>query len=70
MVRFEKINGYNAVKDKENLVYTLCEYEPKCYTVGECVDDIVHLLNEINEENHRLKNQIAYMEAKIKEADE
>ena len=70
MPRFEKVDGYNAIKDNENEVYTLCEYEPKCYTVGDCVDDILHLLNELNEENHRLKNQIAYMQSKIEEADE
>ena len=58
-MRFEKVDGYNAIKDNENLVYTLCEYEPREYSVGEFdVEDLLNLLNQMNEEIKELKAQI------------
>lgn len=64
MNRFEKVDGYNAIKDNENEVYTLCEYEPKTYSVGEFdVDDLLELLNDMNNEIHALRKQLKEMEA-------
>ena len=58
-MRFERVDGYNAIKDNENLVYTLCEYEPREYSVGEFdVEDLLNLLNQMNEEIKELKAQI------------
>ena len=63
MTRFEKVDGYNAIKDNENLVYTLAEYEPKVYNVDEFdVEDLVNLLNSLNNENIALKKQIKELE--------
>ena len=63
MTRFEKVDGYNAIKDNENLVYTLAEYEPKVYNVDEFdVEDLVNLLNSLNNENIALKKQIKKLE--------
>ena len=63
MKRFEKVDGYNAIKDNENLVYTLAEYEPKVYNVDEFdVEDLVNLLNSLNNENIALKKQIKKLE--------
>ena len=63
MKRFEKVDGYNAIKDNENLVYTLAEYEPKVYNVDEFdVEDLVNLLNSLNNENIALKKQIKELE--------
>jgi hypothetical protein len=68
MSRFEKVDGYNAIKDNENLVYTLAEYEPKCYGVDEFdVDELLHLLNTMNDEINDLKGQIAYLANKNEE---
>ena len=68
MSRFERVDGYNAIQDNENEVYTLCEYEPKQYSVGEFdIKDMLNLLNEMNNEIISLKNQIAYMQSKIEE---
>ena len=59
MSRFEKVDGYNAIKDNENLVYVLCEYEPKVYSVGEFdVEDLLSLLNQMNDEIKSLKAQL------------
>lgn len=59
MTRFEKVDGYNAIKDNENLVYTLCEYEPKEYTIGEFdVEDLLNLLNSMNDEIKALKARL------------
>lgn len=64
MSRFEKVDGYNAIKDNENEVYTLAEYEPKTYSVGEFdVDDLLELLNGMNNEIHALREQLKEMEA-------
>lgn len=58
-MRFEKVDGYNAIKDNENLIYTLCEYEPKEYKVGEFdVEDLLNLLNQMNDEIKELKAQL------------
>lgn len=63
MKRFEKVDGYNAIKDNENLVYTLAEYEPKVYNVDEFdVEDLLNLLNNLNNENKALKEQIKTLE--------
>ena len=63
MSRFERVDGYNAIKDNENLVYTLAEYEPKVYNVDEFdVEDLVNLLNSLNNENIALKKQIKKLE--------
>ena len=57
--RFEKVDGYNAIKDNHNLVYTLCEYEPKTYGVNEFdIKDMLCLLNTMNNEIISLKEQI------------
>lgn len=70
MTRFEKIDGYNAIKDNEELEFTF-EYEPKTYSIGEFdVEDMLNLLNDMNNEILSLRNQIAYMQSKIEEADE
>lgn len=59
MSRFEKVDGYNAIKDNEKLVYTLCEYEPKEYRVNEFdVEDLLNLLNQMNDEIKSLKAQL------------
>ena len=63
MTRFEKVDGYNAIKDNENLVYTLAEYEPKVYNVDEFdVEDLLNLLNALNDENKALKEQMKKLE--------
>lgn len=68
MTRFEKVNGYNAIQDNENKVYTLCEYEPREYGINEFdVEDMLNLLNEMNDEILSLRNQIAYMQSKLEE---
>ena len=68
MSRFEKVDGYNAIKDNENKVYTLAEYEPREYSVNEFdVKDMLRLLNEMNDEIMSLRNQIAYMQSKLEE---
>ena len=68
MSRFEKVNGYNAIQDNQNEVYTLAEYEPKQYGINEFdVEDMLRLLNEMNDEIMSLKNQIAYMQSKLEE---
>lgn len=57
--RFERVNGYNAIQDNYNLVYTLCEYEPKVYHVGEFdIEDLLNLLNQMNDEIKALKEQL------------
>lgn len=62
-MRFEKVDGYNAIKDNKNLVYTLAEYEPKVYNVDEFdVEDLLNLLNSLNNENITLKKQIKKLE--------
>ena len=67
-MRFEKVDGYNAIKDNENEVYSLAEYEPKQYGINEFdVEDMLNLLNSMNDEIIALKNQIAYMQSKIEE---
>lgn len=59
MVRFEKVDGYNAIKDNENLVYTLAEYEPKQYGVNEFdLEELLNLLNDMNNEIKDLKSQL------------
>lgn len=64
MTRFEKVDGYNAIQDNENKVYTLCEYEPKTYSVGEFdVDDLLKLLNDMNNEIRTLRKQLKEIEA-------
>ena len=68
MSRFEKVDGYNAIKDNENKVDTLAEYEPREYSVNEFdVKDMLRLLNEMNDEIMSLRNQIAYMQSKLEE---
>ena len=63
MKRFERVDGYNAIKDNENLVYTLAEYEPRTYSVDECdVEGLLNLLNTLNNENKALKEQIKKLE--------
>lgn len=63
MTRFEKVDGYNAIKDNENLVYTLAEYEPKVYNVDEFdIEDLLNLLNALNDENKALKEQMKKLE--------
>lgn len=62
-MRFEKVDGYNAIKDNENLVYTLAEHEAKVYHVGEFdIEDLLDLLNTLNSENKALKEQIKKLE--------
>lgn len=68
MARFEKVDGHNAIKDNEELVYTLCEYEPKEYTVGEFdVEEMLVLLNNMNDEILTLKGALASLASKIEE---
>lgn len=63
MPRFQKVDGYNAIKDNENLVYTLAEYEPKTYNVDEFdLEELLNLLNTLNSENKALKEQIKKLE--------
>ena len=69
MTRFEKVSGYNAVKDNEEVEFTF-EYEPKTYSIGEFdVEDMLNLLNGMNDEILALRNQIAYLQSMF-EADE
>ena len=68
MSRFEKVDGYNAIKDNQNEVYTLCEYEPRQYGIDEFdVEDMLRLLNEMNDKIMSLKYQIAIMQSKLEE---
>lgn len=68
MTRFERVDGYNAIKDNNNQVYTLAEYEPKQYNVGEFdIEDMLNLLNGMNNEIISLRNQIARMQSKLEE---
>ena len=66
MVRFEKLNGYDTIQDNEELVYTLCDYEPKQYSSNN-MDELATLLNSLNNEVVELKNEIAYLQSKIEE---
>ena len=67
MSRFEKIDGYNAIKDNETLVFTF-DYEPKEYAVGEfSVEDMLSLLNSMNDEILALKGAMAYLISKLEE---
>ena len=67
-MRFEKVNGYNAIQDNENETYTLCEYEPKQYNVGEFdIEDLLNLLNQMNQKILDLEGQKAYLIGKIEE---
>lgn len=71
MARFEKVDGYNAIKDNEELIYTLCEYEPKQYSVGEFdVKEMLVLLNNMNNEIVALKGALAALASKLEEDDE
>ena len=65
MARFERVDGYNAIKDNHHLVYTLAEYEPKQYGVNEFdVEDLILLLNTMNNEIESLKTQIRKLQKK------